>query len=71
MAVPASSWPSNWTTPVPRERPFGSYWISALLTLPMVVNNSMRSSLLVDQGSYAKSALRLATKQAALLTLRT
>jgi hypothetical protein len=50
MAVAASSWEPNSTTPVPRERPLGSYWISARSTLPMVVKSSIRSSLLVLQG---------------------
>jgi hypothetical protein len=51
IAVSASSAALNSTTPVPRERPLGSYWISALSTFPMVVKSSTRSSLLVDQGS--------------------
>lgn len=51
MAVSDVSAESKRTTPVPRERPLGSYWISACSTLPIVVNNSTRSSLLVDQGS--------------------
>lgn len=51
MAVSEVSAESKRTTPVPRERPLGSYWISACSTLPIVVNNSTRSSLLVDQGS--------------------
>jgi hypothetical protein len=44
---------SNSTTPEPRERPLGSYWISARLTVPMVVKRSTRSSLLVDHGSFS------------------
>jgi hypothetical protein len=31
-------------------RAMGSYWISTPLTASMVLNSSMRSSLLVDQG---------------------
>lgn len=52
IAVSALSAVSNSTTPVPRERPLGSYCISARSTLPIVVNSSTRSSLLVDHGSY-------------------
>lgn len=52
MAVSAFSAVSNCTTPVPRDRPFGSYWISARSTLPMVVKSSTRSSLLVDHGNW-------------------
>ena len=55
IAVSASSALSNSTTPVPRERPLGSYWISARSTLPIVENRSIRSSLQVDQGSYCPS----------------
>lgn len=51
MAVSAVSALSKRTTPLPRDRPLGSYWISACSTLPMVENNSTRSSLLVDHGS--------------------
>jgi hypothetical protein len=51
MAVSAFSAVSNSTTPDPRDRPPGSYWISARSTLPIVVNSSTKSSLLVDQGS--------------------
>ena len=51
MAVSAFSEVSNFTTPVPRERPLSSYWISARSTVPIVVKSSTRSSLLVDQGS--------------------
>jgi hypothetical protein len=51
IAVSAFSAESNSTTPVPRERPLGSYWISARSTLPIVVKSSTRSSLLVDHGS--------------------
>ena len=40
------------------ERPPGSYWISARSTLPMVVNNSIKSSLLVDQGSCISVSLQ-------------
>jgi hypothetical protein len=43
---------SNCTTPVPLERPLGSYWISARSTLPIVEKSSTKSSLLVDQGSW-------------------
>lgn len=56
IAVSASSAELNSTTPVPLERPLGSYWISALSTFPMVVKSSTRSSLLVDQGSCTESA---------------
>src|ERR1700760_3870542 len=52
MAVSALSAVSNSTTPLPLERPLGSYWISARLTSPIVENRSTRSSLLVDQGSF-------------------
>jgi hypothetical protein len=55
IAVSASSAELNSTTPVPRERPLGSYWISALSTFPIVVKSSTRSSLLVDQGSCTAS----------------
>jgi len=51
MAVSAFSAVSNCTTPVPLDRPLGSYWISARSTFPIVLNSSTRSSLLVDQGS--------------------
>lgn len=51
IAVSAFSALSNCTTPVPRERPFGSYWISARSTFPIVVKSSTKSSLLVDHGS--------------------
>ena len=51
IAVSAFSAVSNWTTPVPRDRPLGSYWISARSTLPIVVKSSTRSSLLVDHGN--------------------
>lgn len=51
IAVSAVSGLSNSTTPVPRERPLPSYWISARSTLPIVVNRSTKSSLQVDQGS--------------------
>ncbi len=53
IAVSAFSVVSNCTTPVPRERPLGSYWISARSTFPMVVKSSTKSSLLVDHGSFA------------------
>ena len=43
IAVSAVSMASNWTTPIPRDRPDGSYPISARSTFPMVVNNSIRS----------------------------
>lgn len=56
IAVSAFSALSNCTTPVPRERPLGSYWISARSTLPIVVKSSTRSSLLVDHGSLQLSA---------------
>jgi hypothetical protein len=52
MAVSACSVVSNSTTPVPLERPLGSYMISAFLTVPIVVKRSTRSSLLVDHGSW-------------------
>lgn len=52
IAVSAVSALSNCTTPVPRDLPFGSYWISARSTLPMVENKSTRSSLQVDHGNY-------------------
>lgn len=51
MAVSAFSAESNSTTPVPFDRPLGSYWISARSTLPMVEKRSTKSSLLVDHGS--------------------
>lgn len=51
MAVSAVSAVSKRTTPVPRDLPLGSYWISACSTFPMVENSSTRSSLLVDQGN--------------------
>lgn len=60
IAVAASSTLPNSTTPVPRERPLGSYWISARSTLPIVVKSSTRSSLLVDQGSCDLLATRFA-----------
>jgi hypothetical protein len=52
IEVTASSNFSNWTTPVPRERPLASYWISARATFPIVLKSSTKSSLLVDHGSY-------------------
>jgi len=52
IAVSAFSALSNSTTPEPRDRPLGSYWISARLTGPMVVKISTRSSLLVDHGNF-------------------
>lgn len=76
IAVSAVSALSNCTTPVPRERPLGSYWISARSTLPMVENRSTRSSLQVDQGSchsvsytIPKALVRDEAQQ--VLTLRT
>lgn len=51
MEVWASLVLENWTTPLPRERPFGSYWISARSTVPMVWKSSTKSSLLVLHGN--------------------
>lgn len=70
IAVSAVSALSNSTTPVPRERPLGSYWISAFSTLPMVEKRSIRSSLQVDHGSCLCQC-RAVTPIVGVLTLRT